>query len=71
MATGAAGRARRLLRVEGRDAFFVPYEKPPLNRARQEHWPPGWHADRRVTCEQDIFELMNLPYFPPNERQAP
>ena len=63
--------AGRLMRVEGREAFFVPHERPPLDRAGQDWWPPGWHKDRPVTCEADIFELLNLPYRPPHERQAP
>jgi len=63
--------ARRLIRVEGRNAYFVPYEKPPLDRYGREWWPPGWHAGRRVETERDIFELVNLPYRPPHERQAP
>ncbi|KAK9820638.1 hypothetical protein WJX81_002025, partial [Elliptochloris bilobata] len=63
--------AHGLMRVVGRNAFFVPMEKPPLNCAGQEGWPPGWHKDRPVTCEADIFELLNLPYRPPHERQAP
>lgn len=61
----------RLVAKQGGRVWVVPEEGPPLNRAGQPEWPPGWHRDRPVTHERDVFELLRIPYHPPNERNCP
>lgn len=59
------------MRKEGGTAYIVPDERPPLNRNKEEFWPPGWDAKRRITCERDIFELLEIPYLEPSQRNCP
>lgn len=56
-----------------RDGKRVPDEAPPLDRHGREFWPPGWEERpvKEVTCEQDIFELIGLPYREPCHRNYP
>ncbi|KAL4428436.1 hypothetical protein ABPG75_002525 [Micractinium tetrahymenae] len=63
--------SHRLLRKVGSESLIVPDEAPPLDRAGQERWPPGWGPGRRVETEADLFELLAIPYRQPHERNAP
>lgn len=61
----------RIMRKDGKSAIVVPDEGPPLDRDGTPRWPPGWGPVRTVETEQDIFELLGVPYRPPHERNAP
>ena len=61
----------RIMRKDGNSAIVVPDEGPPLDRDGTPRWPPGWESGRTVETEQDIFELLGVPYRPPHERNAP
>lgn len=50
---------------------IVPDEAPPLDREQKEFWPPGWSAERRIQSEADVFELLEVPYREPWERNCP
>ena len=60
----------RLIAVEGDKVWVVPEEGPPLDRKKQKRWPDGWDQKRRVVREEDIFELLGVPYLPPCERNC-
>ncbi len=60
---------RLLRKVDGRSRL-VPDEAAPTDRSGRERWPPGWHAGRRVQSQQDVFELLGLPYREAHERDA-
>ncbi|KAK9805473.1 hypothetical protein WJX72_000290 [[Myrmecia] bisecta] len=64
--------SHRLMR-KGEDgrAYIIPDEVPPLDRAKQPFWPPGWGPGCKVTCERDILELLEIPYREPHERNCP
>ncbi|KAK9827505.1 hypothetical protein WJX74_006340 [Apatococcus lobatus] len=59
-----------LVKDEGR-AWLVPSERPPRGQDGALSWPVGWHAMRPVSSQQDIFELLGLPYRTPAERNCP
>ena len=59
------------MQKQGNESFVVPDERSPLDKAGQERWPPGWGPGRRVECERDVFELLQVPYREPHERDAP
>ena len=61
----------RLMRKVGNESFLIPDEKPPLNREGQEWWPAGWSRERRIDRQQDLFELLDIPYREPGNRQCP
>lgn len=61
----------RLVARHGGEAWVVPNEGPPVGKDRAPAWPPGWSAGREVKHESDIFELLGLPYHPPQERNCP
>lgn len=56
---------------------LVPQEAPPLDQNRREFWPPGWDAKdsgkprRQIETERDLWELLQLPYLEPHERNCP
>jgi DNA polymerase/3'-5' exonuclease PolX len=49
---------------------LVPQEGPPKRKDGSESWPPGWSEDRRVRSEKDVFDLLEMPYRPPEDREA-
>lgn len=57
-------------RVDGR-CRVVPDEAPPLDPEGRERWPLGWQLGRRVETQQDLFELLGLPYREPADRDCP
>ncbi|GAB4823868.1 hypothetical protein N2152v2_010914 [Parachlorella kessleri] len=60
-----------LMRKVGNESFIIPDEKPPLNREGQEWWPAGWSRERKIDRQQDLFELLDIPYREPGNRQCP
>lgn len=53
------------------EAYLVPSEGPPQNRDRQPGWPSDeWNLKRAVQTEEDLFELLGIPYRAPHERKA-
>ena len=68
--TPGLGVLRRLIAVEGEKVWLVPDEGPPLDRNKQPSWPAGWSQQRPVKREEDIFELLGVPYRPPCERNC-
>ena len=57
-------------KVEGK-AKLVPDEAPPLLPDGTEGWPAGWGPGRRIATQEDIFELLSLPYRDPKDRNCP
>lgn len=49
----------------------MPEESPPVDKSGKELWPPGWQPGRRVELEEDVFELLRVPFRQPHERDAP
>ena len=62
--------ACRLTAVKDGKAWLVPDEGPPINREGEASWVPSWSQEREVTQEQDIFELLQVPYRRPSERNC-
>lgn len=48
----------------------VAKDSPPLKAPKQPWWPPGWGPGRRVAEENDIFELLQLEYRHPEDRNC-
>ena len=61
----------RLLVKDQGQAWLVPSERPPRGRDGELAWPPGWHLGRTVATQDDIFELLGLPYRAPHDRNCP
>jgi hypothetical protein len=51
----------------------VPHDAPPLDSRGREFWPPGWGPGARqvVESEQDLFQLLRIPYREPADRNCP
>lgn len=51
----------------------VPEEAPPADSHKQEFWPPGWAESGQVSVssEEDIFALLRIPCWRPEDRNCP
>ncbi|RMZ54362.1 hypothetical protein APUTEX25_001938, partial [Auxenochlorella protothecoides] len=63
--------SHRLLRKIDGKARLVPDEAPPIVKGGREAWPVGWHAGRRILRQEDVFELLGVPYREPADRNCP
>ena len=65
----------RLMRPGGREHLWqiVPDEAKPLNRETEEFWPPDWDdkSGRCIATERAAFQLLEVPYREPWERDCP
>lgn len=50
--------------------YKVPGERGPNDRAGRECWPSNWDTQRPVKTEQDVFELLGLPWLEAWERNC-
>ena len=50
----------------------VPQEAPPGDSRKQDFWPPGWAeaGKRTVDSEEDVFALLRIPCWPPEDRDC-
>ena len=60
----------RLMAQEKGAWYNVPEERGPHDRAQQESWPVGWSTSRIPVTEQDVFELLGLPWREAHERNC-
>ena len=67
-----AAKCTRLMRKDKGSWWVIPDDLKPLDRTGGEFWPPGWPDDKRsVDCERDIFDLLEVPWREPWERDCP
>lgn len=60
-----------LMVKEAGGSYLVPQERPPRRRVGGVGWHPGWSHARAVTKEEEVFELLEIPYRPPIDRNCP